>query len=108
SGLYPLVWADHFSLPYNNLPSDQPMWGMTPILAVESDGKSVTVADRSSRPLHLSMADLTKARGRVKDDKYRLITLDTPQTAKLAGAVHKGICQAISLFMEEPPRGGSQ
>ncbi len=108
SGLFPLLWADHFSLPYNNLPSDQPMWGMMPILAVESDAatrESVTVADRSSRPLHLSMADLTKARGRVKDDKYRLITLDAPQTAKLAGAVHKGICQAISLFMEEPPRG---
>ena len=105
SGLYPLVWADQFSLPYNCLPSDEPMWGMMPILAVESDRKSVTVADRSSQPFHLSMAELTKARGRVKDDKYRLITLDTPQTAKLASAVHKGICQAIKLFTEEPPRG---
>ena len=105
SGLYPLVWADQFSLPYNCLPVDEPMWGMMPILAVESDGKSVTVTDRSGQPFHLSIAELTKARGRVKDDKYRLITLDTPQTAKLAGAVHKGICQAIKLFTEEPPRG---
>src|SRR6185436_18941429 len=46
SGLYPLVWADHFSLPYNNLPSDAAMWGMLPRFAIESDGKSVTVADR--------------------------------------------------------------
>ena len=105
SGLYPLVWADQYSLPYNCLPSDEPMWGMMPILAVESDGKSVIIADRSSQPFRLSMADLTKARGRVKDDKYRLITLDPPQTPKLAGAVHKGICQAIKLFTEEPPRG---
>ena len=105
SGLYPLVWADQFSLPYNSLPHDAAMWGMMPILAVESDGKSVTIADRSSQPLNLSMADLTKARGRVKEDKYRLMTLDTPQTAKLAGAVHKGICQTIKLFTEEPPRG---
>ena len=108
SGLYPLVWADQFSLPYNCLPSDEPMWGMMPILAIESDSarrESVAVADRSSQPLHLSMADLTKARGRVKEDKYRLITLDAPQTAKLAGAVHKGICQTIKLFTEEPPRG---
>lgn len=106
SGLYPLVWADQFSLPYNGLPANEPiMWGMMPILAVESDGKSVAIADRSSLPFHLSMKDLTKARGRVKDDKYRLITLDTPQPAKLASAVHKGICQAIKLFTEEPPRG---
>lgn len=104
-GLYPIVWADQFSLSYNCLPANEPMWGMLPILVVEMDGGSVSVADRSSRPLHLSMADLTKARGRVKDDKYRLVTLDAPQPSKLAGSVHKGICQAISLFTEEPPRG---
>ena len=108
SGLYPILWADPFSLPYNCLPADMPMWGMMPILALESDGKTVTVADRSSQPFLLSMAELTKARGRVKDDKYRLMTLDAPQPAKLAGAVHKGICQTISLFTEEPPRGGRQ
>jgi len=105
SGLFPLVWADHFSLPYNSLPPDAAMWGMMPLLAVESDGKSVTIADRSSQPFHLSVVDLTKARGRVKEDKYRLMTLDAPQTTKLAGAVHKGICQTIKLFTEEPPRG---
>jgi hypothetical protein len=105
SGLYPILWADQFSVPYNSLPSDEPMWGMMPILALETDGKTVAVADRSSQPLHLSMPELTKARGRVKEDKYRLLTLDAPQTAKLAGAVHMGICQTISLFTEEPPRG---
>ena len=108
SGLHPILWADQFSLPYNMLPADEPMWGMMPILALEADGKSVTIADRSSQPFHLSMVDLTRARGRVKDDKYRLMTLDAPQPAKLAGAVHKGICQTISLFTEEPPRGGRQ
>ena len=105
SGLYPLVWADHFSLPYNCLPPDAAMWGMMPILAIETDSKSVTVVDRSSRPFHLSMPDLTKARGRVKEDKYKIMTLDAPQPTKLSAAVHKGICQAISLFTEEPPRG---
>jgi hypothetical protein len=105
SGLYPILWADQFSLPYNCLPADEPMWGMMPILAVEVEDKSVIIADRSSKLLHVCMADLTKARGRVKEDKYRLMTLDAPQTTKLAGAVHKGICQAISLFTEEPPRG---
>lgn len=105
SGLYPILWADQFSLPYNCLPGDEPMWGMMPIVALEMNGQSVTVADRSSQPLHVSIANLTKARGRVKEDKYRLMTLDAPQTTKLASAVHKGICQAISLFTEEPPRG---
>ena len=105
TGLFPLVWADYFSMPYNDLVSDHAMWGMMPILAVQSDGRTVTVADRSSQPLDVSMQTLTQARGRVKQDKYRLMTLDAPQPAKLAVAVHKGICQAIKLFTEEPPRG---
>ena len=105
SGLYPLVWADQFSLPYTDLTPKDMMWNMMPVLAVETDGTSVTIADRSSQPLHVSMVDFTKARARVKEDKFRLMTLDTPQTSKLAGAVHKGICQAIQLFTEEPPRG---
>ena len=105
SGLFPVLLADHFSLPYTGLTSNNAMWGMVPILAVETDGKIVTVADRSSQPLHVSMADLMMARGRVKQDKYQLMTLDAPQTTKLAGAVQKGISQAIALFTEKPPRG---
>ena len=104
-GLSPLVWADQFSLPYNDFRPEDAMWNMMPILAVEKDGKSVTVADRSSQPFHLSMDELTKARGRVKEDKFKLMTLDAPQTNKLPAAVHKGICQTIKLFTEEPPRG---
>ena len=105
AGLHPLAWADYSLLPYNDLPYDEGMWGMLPVLAVAAEGETVTLADRSSRSLHVSMADLTKARGRVKDDKYRIMTLSAPQPSKLAGAVHKGICQAIQLFTEEPPKG---
>ena len=105
SGRYPLVWADAFSLPYNNLGPDKAMWAMWPVLAVEVDDGMVIIADRSSQPFHVPMEDLTRARGRVKEDKYRLMTLDAPQTTKLAAAVHKGISQTIALFTEEPPRG---
>lgn len=105
SGLSPLVWVDQYSLSYNDLSPKDAMWNMIPVLAVEKDGGSVTIADRSSQPLHLSMDDLTKARGRVKEDRFKLMTLDTPQTNKLPAAVHKGICQTIQLFTEEPPRG---
>lgn len=106
SGQYPILWADAFSLPYNGLGTNEAIWGMMPILAVELEDGRVIIADRSSQPLRVSMADLTKARGRVKEDRYRLITFDAPQPAKLASAVQKGISQAIALFTEKPPRGG--
>ena len=104
---FPILWADEFSLSYNDLGYKEAMWNMSPILAIGMDGKDILVADRSSRPLHVSMDELTKARGRVKDDRYRLITLDAPQPAKLAAAVSKGIYQCIQLFTEKPPRGAA-
>lgn len=105
TGLFPILWADQFSLSYNDVAPSDVMWSPLPLLAVGSDGKTVTIADRSSRPFHVAIDELTKARGRIKDDKYRLLTIEAPQPSKLAAAVHKGICQAISLFTEEPPRG---
>lgn len=83
------------------------MWVMFPILAVAIDGGDVLIADRSSRPLHVSMDELTKARGRVKKDRYRLLTLGAPRPAKLAAAVSKGIYQCLQLFTEEPPKGAA-
>ena len=106
-GLFPILWADQFSLPYNDLGYNTSMWVMFPIVAVAMDGKNVLIADRSSRPLRVSMDELTKARGRVKEDRYRLISLDAPQPAKLAAAVSKGIYQCLQLFTEKPPRGAA-
>lgn len=105
TGLFPILWADQFSLSYNAVEPKEMMWSPLPVLAAASDGKTVTIADRSNQPFHVAMDELTKARGRIKDDKYRIMTIEAPQPAKLAAAVHKGICQAISLFTEEPPRG---
>ena len=86
TGLVPIVWADQFSLSYNDVEPSDVMWGMMPLLVVESDHNTVTIADRSSQPFHVSREEFTKAHGRVKDGKYRLITLDAPQPAKLAAA----------------------
>ncbi len=105
SGLNPLVLADQFSMPYSDLNPKQ-MWNMAPVLATATDGSTVTVVDRSSQPFHVAMADLTKARGRVKEDRFKLMTLDAPQTQKLPAAVHQGIWQTIQLFTEKPPKGG--
>lgn len=105
TGLFPVLWTDQFSLSYNDLEPKEMMWSPLPVLAVRSDGKTVSIADRSSQLFHVDLEELTRARGRIKDDKYRLITLEAPQPAKLAAAVHKGICQSISLFTEQPPRG---
>jgi hypothetical protein len=105
SGHAPIVWADMFSLTYNLLPYDQRNWGMTPLIVYGVASDQVYIADRSHRSFVVSVDELQKARGRVKDDKFRIISLDAPDMDRLAAAVQKGIWQCISLYTEAPPRG---
>ena len=105
NGDVPIVWADTFSLPYNALPYDEGMWGMMPIVVFGYDGEIAHIADRSSQGLTISAEALAAARGRVKKDKFRILTLDSPNMDKLPPAVQKGIFQCIQLFTEKPPKG---
>ncbi len=104
SGHPALVWVDLFSLPYNLLDPQQ-MWAMIPVVVYGVEGDTVYIADRAQQPLTISVDELMKARGRVKDDKYRVMDLDTPDMDKLPAAVLKGIWQCISLYTDAPPKG---
>src|SRR5690606_6978859 len=46
-----------------------------------------------------------QARARVKQERFRLMTLGAPDMERLPGAVQKGIWQCISLFTDKPPKG---
>ena len=102
-----IVWADMWSLPYNALPHDEGMWGAFPLVVYgyEVEADMVTIADRAGVPLTIATGELVAARGRIKAIKNRLLTLDAPQSEKLAGAVRLGICDTIQLFTEKPPKG---
>lgn len=106
-GIPAIVWADYFTLPYNAIPFDKGMWGMLPILVYgyDEDADIVYIADRASVPLTITTEELANVRGRVKKDKYRIMTLDHPDPDKLTAAVQKGIWDCIKLFTEAPPKG---
>jgi len=105
SGRPALVWADLFSLPYNNLPHDEMMWFMMPVLVCGYENGTAYIADRSSRPLKVTAEELNKARARVKQDKFRVVMLDAPDWNRLPAAVSQAIWQCIRLFTEMPPKG---
>ena len=107
SGVPAIVWADHFSLPYNNMPLDPGMWMMFPILVYGYDEAAdiVHIADRARVPLNTTTAMLAEARARVKKDKFRIITLEPSVDDKLPAAVQAGIWDTIRLFTEKPPKG---
>ncbi len=108
-GVPAIVWADHWLLPYNGLDDHEQMWGMMPIVVYGYDAKSDTVliADRAGVSLTVSTAQLAAARGRVKKDKHRLLSVDLPDPEKLISAAQAGIWDCIKLFTEKPPKGSA-
>lgn len=104
-GAAPIVWADAFSLPYNNIPWDDRNWAAAPLIVYGVEGDTVSIADRSAAPFHVDRATLATARGRIKKDRQRIMELDAPNFDLLPEAVHRGIAQCLALFTEKPPRG---
>lgn len=105
AGRAPIVWADAFSLPYNRLPMDPGAWAMMPLVVFGYDDSTVRIADRSNTPLTCDTAVFRAARARIKKDKFRMMTLQPSDPAKLKDAVQKGIWQCAQLFTDKPPKG---
>ena len=102
-----IVWADMWSLLYNNLEWDKGMWAMFPVLVYGYDANAdrVLIADRARVGLSATTGELAAARVRAKNAKHRLITLEAPDPAKLPAAVSAGIWDCIRLYTEPPPKG---
>ena len=105
AGHAPLVWADMASLPYTGGRPQPDFWAMIPLVVVAREGDGYVVADRARRAHRITRAALTAARGRVKQDRYRLMTIDPPEPQRAADALRKGLWQCLSLFTEAPPKG---
>ena len=102
-----IVWADVWLLPYNALTFDDGMWAMFPVLVYGYDeAAGAHIADRARVGLTTTTGELALARGRAKNNKHRLITLEAPDADKLPAAVSAGIWDCIRLYTEAPPRGG--
>lgn len=100
-----LVWADSVSMPYNAYAPNIGWWAMLPLVVYGYDGETAWLADRSSKPLKVSAEALGKARGRVKKEKYRVMTLGKPDWKRLNASVKKSIEQCVRLFVQPTPKG---
>lgn len=104
SGQPAIVWADAFSLPYNSFDQAEGGWGSFPIVVFGHDEarERVSIADRAAVPLTVTPAELATARSRVKQDRQRVLTIEPPDPAKLAGAVRQGIADCLKRYVDAP------
>jgi hypothetical protein len=55
--------------------------------------------------LTVSTDALDAARAHIKKEKFRIVTLEAPNPAKLSAAVTVGLWDCIKLYTENPPKG---
>ncbi len=104
-----LVWADQISLPYNTYDGmlGDEMYMMIPIVVFDHDAKkgTVDIADQSRKPMKIDASILTRARARVKKEKFRQMTLTLPAFDKLAQGVASALRASIQSFHTSPVKG---
>lgn len=105
-----IVWADAFSLPYTGLGPRHDYWAVFPILifGYDEEADCVSIADRAAVPLTVTTSELAAARGRVKKEKFRLLTLEPPDASKLPVAVQQGIWDCLKRYTEAPVKNAAK
>lgn len=106
AGNVAIVWADMFSMPYRGLDPQQ-MWMMLPVLVVGLERDDFILMDGSRQPIRVSAADLDRARGRVKKDRYRMMVLEKPDPERLPEGLKRGIQTCTALYLDKPPAGSA-
>lgn len=108
-GEAPLVWADVFSLDYEHSDLSGEMWAMQPLIVYSyAPGGDALIADRADVPLRVSSDLLDRARGVVKKERYKLLTLTIDEEPDLAGAAAAGIADYLQLCVGKPPAGSAK
>lgn len=104
-----LVWADSMSLPYNCYDGSlgEDMYAMIPLVVYGFDPArgDVQIADQSLAPLRVARTEFSKARARVKKEKFRLMTLDVPSFDRLPQNVEAALRAALKSFFTSPVKG---
>jgi len=102
-----LVWANRMSMAYSpydgSLGPD--MYEMIPVVVYSVDKGFVHLADQSRAALKVPIKDFTEARGRVKKEKYRMMTITVPAFDKLAQNVDAAIRASVKSFFTSPVKG---
>jgi hypothetical protein len=104
-GQAPIVWADSMSMPYTNVEASPGWWFMTPMSVHGRSEDGYLVVDQTDAAIPVSRDDLAVARGRVKKTRYRMVTIESVDPARVAEAAREGIRTCIDLFTKQPPKG---
>ncbi len=104
-----LVIADQCSLPYNTYDGQigKEMYMMLPLVVFGYNAQkgTVDIADQSCKPITIDASTLTRARARVKKEKFRQSTISLPAFDKLEQSILSALGASIQSFYSSPVKG---
>lgn len=101
SGKAAICTVDVASLPWYGLPKEFAGGGPHTVAVVGRDGDRAWLDDRAPRPIAIDLASLDHARGRYRQAKGRLITIDGPAPGyDLARAMNDAIADTVHSYSE--------
>ncbi|MCI0683156.1 MAG: BtrH N-terminal domain-containing protein [Gemmataceae bacterium] len=101
-----IAWVDMAQLPHRALPA---MWqgGCYHVVTMyKIDGDRAWIGDLTDAPVAIPLGDLAKARGRIKKQKHRLLTVGAGHgTPDLRGLVRDGLAACRDGLTRTPKKG---
>lgn len=107
-GEVPIVWLDTLSLGYEKSELGEEMWSVLPVIVYAYEDEESALADRADAPIVLPTERVDRARARIKKERFKVATIDTPDFSALPEAVAEGIESCLALYFEKPPKGSAK
>jgi hypothetical protein len=89
-----VAWVDAAHLPHRAMPpmASGSAYHVITVYQIDETGKIASIGDRTDEPITIDLADLAKARARIKKDKHRLLSIPASASrADLPALVRGGL-----------------
>jgi hypothetical protein len=88
-----IAWVDAGHLPHRAMPTTMSGAAYHLVTVYAVDGDTALLGDLGPKPVEIPLAELTRARGRIKKDKYRLLWVEgeAPPAPSVVAAFKAGI-----------------
>ncbi len=88
-----IAWVDAAHLPHRALPRiySGGAYHVVVVYGSSDSGEAFRIGDLADEPFEISRSDFSAARGRIKKQKNRLLTLEGAADRDLATAIHEGL-----------------
>jgi len=103
-----IAWVDMAHLPHRALPAEFSGGGyhVVPIYRIDDDAKTALIGDQTDSPIDIPLSDLATARGRIKKQAHRLLSIPhASPKLDLAALVKGGLRTCHASLTAKPDKG---